>query len=100
MRLAPLGTYRREVVGILAIKNILLPVTMLLVGLALGYGQMNGGLPLWVLVTMGAMPVAFKSLVAASLYKLDTNLANLLWLASTAVFVVVALPLMYMLSLI
>lgn len=98
MRLAPLRAYRREVVGILAIKNVLLPVTMLLIGLALGYGQMDGGVPLRVLVTMGAMPVAFKSLVAASLYKLDTDLANLLWLASTAVFVVVALPLMYILS--
>lgn len=98
MRLAPLGTYRREVAGILAIKNILLPATMLLVGLALGYGHIDGGLPLRVLVTMGAMPVAFKSLVAASLYHLDTDLANLLWLASTAVFVVVALPLAYVLS--
>ena len=41
--------------------------------------------------------LAFKSLVAASLYKLDTDLANLLWLISTAVFVAV-LPLMYLVS--
>ena len=97
MKLASFGTYRREVFAVLAIKNLIVPLSLLLIGLAVGYGRIDGGMPLRVLVTMGAMPVAFKSLVAASLYKLDTDLANLLWLISTAVFVAV-LPLMYLVS--
>jgi len=98
MKVAAPGAYRREVAAIVGIKNVLVPAAMLVTGLALGYGRMDGGMPLRVLVTMGAMPVAFKSLVAASLYRLDTDLANLLWLVSTGVFVVIGLPLMYLLS--
>ena len=99
MRPAPLGSYRREVASIVAIKHLLLPALMAAAGTALGYHLLAGGLPWRVLVTMGSMPVAFNSLVAASLYRLDTDLANLCWIVSTGVFAAVLLPLLYLVSL-
>ena len=82
-----------------SIKHLLMPVLMTATGLALGYGKIDGGLPLRVLITMGAMPVAFNSLIPPSIYNLDIDLANSCWIVSTALFVIVILPLLYLLTL-
>ncbi len=98
MRLAAIGRYRREAAAVAGIKHLLMPALMALVGLAIGYGRLDGGLPLKVLVTMGAMPVAFNSLIPPSLYGLDTDLANSCWVVSTGLFVAAVLPLLWIMS--
>lgn len=98
MRPAAVGGYVREAVAIASLKHVLMPALMLGVGLALGYGRLNGGLPLRLLVTMGAMPVAFNSLIPPSLYGLDTDLANSCWIVSTGLFAAVVLPLLFLVS--
>lgn len=91
--------YRRECLAVAGIKFLLLPAVLTLVALALGYARIQGGLPLKIVVTMSAMPVAFNSLIPPSLYGLDLDLASSCWLVTTAMLAAV-LPLLYLVSLI
>lgn len=93
MRPAAARGYMCESAAIAGIKYVVLPATLTLVALLLGYGRLEGGLPLRVVITMSAMPVAFNSLVPPSLYGLNKDLANSAWLVSMALLVVV-LPLL------
>lgn len=100
MRPAAVGRYRREALAVSGIKFLVLPAVLTLIGLAVGYHRLDGGLPFKVLLAMSAMPVAFNALIPPSLYGLDTDLANSCWLVTTGLFVVVVLPLLYLVSLI
>lgn len=93
MRPAAARAYVRESAAIAGIKYVVLPAGLTLLALMLGYGRIDGGLPLKVVITMSAMPVAFNSLVPPSLYGLNKDLANSCWLVSMGLLVVV-LPLL------
>jgi predicted permease len=93
MKFRRMTAYLRECCAVAAIKFILVPMTMASIAIALGYGDIDNGLPLKVVIILTAMPVAFNALIPPSIYSLDLDLANACWLFSTAGLVIV-LPLL------
>ena len=96
MRFSMIGNYRREALAVAGIKHLLLPGLLVTLGLIAGYGRLNGGLPLRVLIIVSSMPVAINALIPPSLYRLDIDLANSCWILSNGIFVVAILPLLYL----
>jgi len=95
MRLSKVKDYLRECLLVSAIKFLLIPLAIILSAIGLGYHQMAGGILIKVVILLSAMPVAFNALIPPSLYNLDVDLANSCWLFSTAVFIFVILPTLY-----
>lgn len=79
-----------------SIKFMAVPLFATTVAWSLGYGDINDGLPLKVVMILSAMPVAFNALIPPSLYDLDLDLANACWFTTTAALVIV-LPLLLVL---
>lgn len=96
MRLSKVKDYLGECLLVSAIKFLLIPFAIILSAIALGYHGKVGGILLKVVILLSAMPVAFNALIPPSLYNLDVDLANSCWLFSTAVFIFVILPTLYM----
>ncbi len=78
-----------ECLGLCAIKFAGVPAVITGLAWALGYGDIEGGLPLRVVAVLSSMPVAMTALVPPSLFGLDTDLADACWLTTTAALVVV-----------
>ena len=97
MRFSRISAYTKEYLAISAIKFILTPALVGAAAYLIGYGDINMGLPLKVVLVAASMPVAFNALVAASLYDLELDMANTCWFVSTvALFLVV--PWLYFLT--
>ena len=94
MRIETIQDYLKECVAISAVKFLIVPVIISLTAFLLGYGRIDEGLPLKVVMILSSMPVAFAALVPPSLYDLDIDLANSCWLFSTSLLIVV-LPVLY-----
>jgi predicted permease len=94
MRIKTIQDYVKECIFISGIKFLIVPVILTLTAFLLGYGKIEEGLPLKVVMILSSMPVAFTSLVPPSLYDLNIDLANSCWLFSTSLLVVV-LPALY-----
>lgn len=92
MRLSKISNHLVPGVSIAVIKALLIPAVITCIAWLLGLGNIGDGLPLEVVFILSSMPVAFNSLVAASIYNLD--LANSCWLLSTLSLVAV-LPWLY-----
>jgi len=95
MKFRKVGVYLRECMSISIIKFILVPVLASLPAYFLGYGHIQNGLPLKVVIILSSMPVAFNALIPPSIYNLDLDLANSCWFFTTALLVVV-LPVLLM----
>jgi predicted permease len=95
MRFRKIGSYLRECLSISLIKFVLVPVLVFLPAYFLGYGNIQNGLPLKVVLILSSMPVAFNALIPPSIYNLDLDLANSCWFFTTAMLVVV-LPVLLM----
>jgi predicted permease len=95
MKFRKIGAYLRECVSISLIKFVLVPVLVSLPAYFLGYGNIQNGLPLKVVLILSSMPVAFNALIPPSIYNLDLDLANSCWFFTTALLVVV-LPMLLM----
>jgi predicted permease len=95
MRFSSIREYLRESLAVAGIKFLLVPITITAMAWALGYCQIENGLPLKVVMLLSAMPVAFNSLVPPSLYDLNIDLANACWLLSTLALIIV-LPVLYL----
>ena len=95
MEFRKIGAYLRECVSISLIKFVLVPVMVSLPAYYLGYGHIQNGLPLKVVLVLSSMPVAFNALIPPSIYNLDLDLANSCWFFTTALLVVV-LPVLMM----
>lgn len=78
---------------------MIIPGIAVATAFALGFGDINDGLPLKVVAIVSSMPVAFTALVAASIYDLDLDLANSCWLITTGSLVVILPWLSYLLTL-
>ena len=96
MRFSSAGNYARQCLAICAIKFLALPAVACLIGTLLGFGEMDAGLPLKVVLVVSAMPVAFTALIPPSIYDLDLELSNACWLTSTLALAGV-LPIIYLL---
>jgi predicted permease len=92
--------YVKECVAVSLIKFILVPVLASTLAYRIGFGAIDGGLPLKVVMVLSAMPVAFNALIPPSIYDLDLDLANSCWFFTTALLVVVLPVLLIALSLV
>ncbi len=98
MRFSSVGEYLIEGLLVSLIKFVVVPFTAVTVAYFLGFGDINHGLPLKVVLIASSMPVAFGALVVASVYDLDLDLANSCWLITTAALVIVVPWLYFLLS--
>lgn len=96
LRLSRLSCYLRPSLAVCAIKFAAVPLVIISLAAALGFGNMEGGLPLRVVAILSAMPVAMTALVPPTLFHLDVDLANACWIFSTLGLVAV-LPLLMLL---
>ena len=78
------------------IKFAVVPFCATAVAWSIGYGRIENGLPLKVVMILSSMPVAFNALIPPSLYDLDLDLANACWFFTTSALIVV-LPILLML---
>lgn len=81
--------YLKEAVSISVVKFILLPAVAVSGAYVLGLGQIEGGEPVKTVLVASSMPVAFNTVVAASIYDLDLDMANACWLLTTVALIVV-----------
>ena len=89
MRFKSVAHYLKECVAVSAIKFAAVPVVMSSVAWLIGFGSIDGGLPLKVVIILTSMPVAFNALIPPSIYDLDLDLANACWFFTTAALIVV-----------
>ena len=71
------------------IKFMIAPAIVVSIAWVLGFGKIDGGLPLGVILILSSTPVAFTALVPPSIYDLDLDLANSAWLLTTLLLVLV-----------
>lgn len=72
----------RAALMVTAGKILVVPAAVLALAWALGLERIPGGMALKVCLALAMAPVAFLGLVPATLYRLDEDFANSLWLAS------------------
>ncbi len=89
LRLSSLAGYVRPGLAVSVIKFVCVPIVIVTLAWLLGFGDMDGGLPLKAVAILSCMPVAMNALVPPSLYNLDLALANACWIYSTLGLVVV-----------
>jgi len=84
--------YLKECISVSLIKFILVPGLAVSLAYLIGFGSIDDGLPLKVVIILSSMPVAFTALIPPSIYDLDLDLANSCWFFTTALLIAV-LPL-------
>lgn len=89
MKFRRVRDYLRECVSVAAIKFIIIPILASSLAYLLGFGKIDKGLPLKVVIILSSMPVAFNALIPPSIYDLDLDLANSCWFFTTALLVIV-----------
>jgi len=92
--------YFKECMAISFIKFLLIPFSISAIAVLLGYGVLEGGLPLKVVIILSSMPVGFTALVPVSIYDLNLDLANSCWLVTTLGLLIVIPILSYIVRLI
>jgi predicted permease len=95
LRFRKVGGYLRESAAVAAIKFAAVPVLASTLAWSLGFGRIDGGLPLKIVMILSAMPVAFNALIPPSIYDLDLDLANSCWFVTTALLAVVLPALLF-----
>jgi predicted permease len=85
--------YLRECISVSIIKFVLVPISASLLAYLIGFGNIDNGLPLKVVIILSSMPVAFIALIPPSIYDLDLDLANSCWFSTTALLIII-LPLL------
>jgi predicted permease len=90
--------YMKECVAVSLIKFICVPVLSVSMAYFIGFGTIDNGLPLKVVVILSSMPVAFNALIPPSIYDLDLDLANSCWFFTTSLLVFVLPVLLVVLS--
>jgi len=94
LRFRRVGDYLWEGASVAAIKFAVVPLTASAIALGLGFGSIDGGLPLKVVIILSSMPVAFNALIPPSIYDLD--LANSCLLITMALLVIVLPALLFL----
>ncbi|MDJ0622858.1 MAG: hypothetical protein QNJ17_07820 [Desulfocapsaceae bacterium] len=96
MRFSSVGKHLGKCGAVAGTKFVIIPVIACSLALLLNLHEVAGGLPFQVVLILSSMPVAFNALVAASIFDLDLELANSLWLVTTGLLIIV-LPWLYFL---
>ena len=76
--------YLKESLAVAGIKFLIVPLAIGGLAYLIGYGEIENGLPLKVVIVLTTMPVAFSALIPPSIYDLDLDLANACWFFTTA----------------
>lgn len=100
MKFEKVRNYTSECLAISVIKFILVPLIVSTTAFLLGYGKIEEGLPLKIVIILSSMPVAFTALIPPSIYDLDLDLANSCWLVTTLSLALILPSLAYIISLI
>ena len=87
--------YLKECLSVSAIKFLFVPFLASSLAYLLGFGDIENGLPLKVVIILSSMPVAFNALIPPSIYDLDLDLANSCWFFTTSLLALV-LPLLFL----
>lgn len=93
LRFRRICDYFKECVSVSIIKFIFIPIMASSLAYLMGFGKIDDGLPLKVIMILSSMPVAFIALIPPSIYDLDLDLANSCWFFTTA-FLVIVLPIL------
>lgn len=96
MKLSAVKNYWKEGLSIVSIKAFIIPILIVSAAAALGLGRVAEGLPLKVVLILASMPVGFTALVPPSIYDLDLDLANSIWLISNGALLIVIPLLSYL----
>lgn len=99
LRFNHIGKYVKEGLLIALIKFVIVPITVTTIAYFLGFGKIDQGLPLKVVLILSCMPVAFTAMVPPTIYGLDIDLANATWLVTTGLLVLIVPALQQLLSL-
>lgn len=94
MKFGRVRNFTRECVVVSFIKFTLVPLIISSIAFLLGYGEIEEGLPLKVVIILSSMPVAFTALIPVSIYNLNLDMANSCWLVTTFSLILI-LPLLY-----
>jgi len=94
MRFSSVGKFLKPCMAICATKFVFVPLIACTLAYLLNLHENADGLPFMVVVICSTMPLGFNALVAASIFKLDLELANSLWLISTGLLLLV-IPWLY-----
>jgi len=87
--------YLKECLSVSLIKFLFVPILASSLAYLLGFGDIDNGLPLKVVIILSSMPVAFNALIPPSIYDLDLDLANSCWFFTTSLLAIV-LPLLFL----
>ena len=98
-RFRKLQDYLKECITMAAIKFVMVPVMASFLAWVIGFGDIDGGLPLKVMIILSSMPVAFTALIPPSIYDLDIDLANSCWFITTSLLAVVLPSLLFVIHL-
>jgi predicted permease len=90
--------YLRECVSVSIIKFIFVPILTASLAYMIGFGKIDAGLPLKVVMILSCMPVAFNALIPPSIYDLDLDLANSCWFFTTSLLIFVLPGLLFILG--
>lgn len=99
MRFSRVRKYLKEGSLIATIKFVIVPVTATSVAYYLGFGEVDQGLPLKVVLILSSMPVGFTALVPPTIYDLDVDLANATWLVTNFLLLLVVPLQQYLITL-
>ena len=92
--------YWKECISVSIIKFFLVPIFASSLAYLLGFGNLDNGLPLKVVIILSSMPVAFNALIPPSIYDLDLDLANSCWFFTTALLIIILPLLLIVLSMV
>jgi len=100
LKLRRVRDYLKECFAVSIIKFFFVPIIASSLAYLLGFGNLDQGLPLKVVIILSSMPVAFNALIPPSIYDLDLDLANSCWFFTTALLIIILPLLLILLSVI
>lgn len=99
MHFGRVGKYIKEGLLIALIKFAIVPAVATTAAYLVGFGEIDQGLPLKVVLILSSMPVGFIAMVPPTIYDLDVDLANANWLVTNFLLILVIPVLQYLVNL-
>lgn len=93
-----IGKFIKEGVVIAVIKFLIVPIVATSLAYLIGFGGINDGLPLKVVLILSCMPVGFTAMIPPTIYDLDIDLTNTCWLVTTISLIFVIPVLHYLIK--
>ncbi len=91
-----IGSYKKEVALVSAIKFLIVPVVVITAAYLLGMNTVMDGIAFKMVILHTLMPVAFLASVPPVLYGFDLDLTNSAWIVTNILALCVAIPVFYL----